>query len=89
MVHESTPNFTAHQKHLAEDSAAKSDSLHRALEYPKLSNISACRASVHAATARISRRVLRVEESIAQSNVYSWKVRKETPLALLCVLIVW
>ena len=85
MVHESTPNFTAHQKHLAEDSAAKSDSLHRALEYPKLSNISACRASVHAATARISRRVLRVEES----NVYSWKVRKETPLALLCVLIVW
>ena len=85
MVHESTPNFTAHQKHLAEDSAAKSDSLHRALEYHKLSNISACRASVHAATARISRRVLRVEES----NVYSWKVRKETPLALLCVLIVW
>ena len=29
MVHESTPNFTAHQKHLVEDFAAKSESLHR------------------------------------------------------------
>ena len=85
MVHESTPNLAAHPKHLVEDSAAKSESLRRTLKYPKLSTISALRASVHAATARVNRRVFRVEES----SVSSWKVRQEAPLAPLCVLLVW
>ena len=50
--------------HLVEDSAAKSESLRRALKC-QISNVSAFRTPVHAATAIIGRGVFRVRRAMS------------------------